>query len=200
MIHSARPTVSPVVNIVSAWNFVVFWKVGTDGRSHGRTDEWTTCVCEKNNDHYRLWLWGGRVDQYLEDAAAGKLLGRLYDTFWNPNWNKMYLGVGKFYCAAGIEHYCQWFAKIRISNNPQSSFKYYFCLKIRLFCILFARSTFVLKQSFTRIHDPPGQSHSLVIIIITCTGIFFVLLYFNQLEGTVEIFEKIVITNGNEWG
>ena len=35
MIHSARPTVSSVANIVVAWNlfcFARFWKVGTDGR------------------------------------------------------------------------------------------------------------------------------------------------------------------------
>ena len=34
MIHSARPTVSPVVNIVLAlFCFAKFWKVGTDGRT-----------------------------------------------------------------------------------------------------------------------------------------------------------------------
>ena len=35
MIHSARPTVSPVENIVFAWNlfcFARFWKLGMDGR------------------------------------------------------------------------------------------------------------------------------------------------------------------------
>ena len=56
MIHSARPTVSPVANIVFAlFCFARFWKVGTDGR----TDD----IC-KNNDPYRPWLWVGREDQY----------------------------------------------------------------------------------------------------------------------------------------
>ena len=33
MIHSARPTVWPEVNIVYAWNlFARFWKVGTNGQ------------------------------------------------------------------------------------------------------------------------------------------------------------------------
>ena len=32
MIHSAMPTVSPVANIVFAWNLFLFWKVGTNGR------------------------------------------------------------------------------------------------------------------------------------------------------------------------
>ena len=41
MNHSARPTVSPVVNIVFAWNLFCFEK-------WGRTDN----MC-KNNDHYR---------------------------------------------------------------------------------------------------------------------------------------------------
>ena len=41
MIHSARPTVSPEVNIVFIWNlfcFVILWKIRTD-------------ICE-NNEHY----------------------------------------------------------------------------------------------------------------------------------------------------
>ena len=47
MIHSAIPTVSPVVNIVFAGNlfcFARFWKMG----KNIRTDN----MCE-NNDHYR---------------------------------------------------------------------------------------------------------------------------------------------------
>ena len=39
MIHSARPIVSPVVNIVFAWNlfcFARFWKVGTDVWTEGQ--------------------------------------------------------------------------------------------------------------------------------------------------------------------
>ena len=54
MIHSARPTVSPVVNIVFAWKLFCFEK-------RGRTDD----MC-KNNDHYRPWLWVGLVDQHRE--------------------------------------------------------------------------------------------------------------------------------------
>ena len=57
MIHSARPTVSPVANIVCAWNFVLFWKVGTDERTNGRHVH--------NNDHYRPWLWVGLLDRFL---------------------------------------------------------------------------------------------------------------------------------------
>ena len=47
MIHSARPTVSPVANIVLL-----------DFEKLGRTDD----MCE-NNDPFRPWLWVGRVDQ-----------------------------------------------------------------------------------------------------------------------------------------
>ena len=55
MIHLARPTVSPVANIVFAlFCFARFWEVGTDGR--------TDNIC-KNNDPYRPWLWVGHVDQ-----------------------------------------------------------------------------------------------------------------------------------------
>ena len=54
MIHSARPTLSPVAKIVFAsFCFARFWKV-TDGR---------TDIC-KNNYPYRPWMWVGRVDQY----------------------------------------------------------------------------------------------------------------------------------------
>ena len=50
MIHSARPTFSPVTNIAFAWNLFCFEKVRTDD------------MC-KNNDHYWPWLWVGLVDQ-----------------------------------------------------------------------------------------------------------------------------------------
>ena len=50
MIHSARPTVLPVVNIV-------FCFVRTDN------------MCE-NNDPYRPSLWVGRVDQLFSKASA----------------------------------------------------------------------------------------------------------------------------------
>ena len=60
MIHSARPTVLPVANIVFAlFCFARFWKVGTDGR--------TDNMC-KNNDPYRPWLWVGRVDQFTRHS------------------------------------------------------------------------------------------------------------------------------------
>ena len=52
MIHSARPTVSTVENIVVGLNLFCLWKVGTDGRH------------VQKNDHYRPWLWVGLVDQY----------------------------------------------------------------------------------------------------------------------------------------
>ena len=44
MIHSARPTVSLVANIVLAWICFVLMYVRTDDMI-------------KNNDHYRMWLW-----------------------------------------------------------------------------------------------------------------------------------------------
>ena len=53
MIHSARPTVLPVVNIV----FTCF--IFLDFEKWQQTDN----MCE-NNDHYRPWMWVGRVDQY----------------------------------------------------------------------------------------------------------------------------------------
>ena len=56
MILSARPTVSPVVNIVFAWNLFCL----LDFEKWGQTDN----KCE-NKDHYRLWQWVGRVDQKL---------------------------------------------------------------------------------------------------------------------------------------
>ena len=46
MIHSARPTVSPVA--------ITTWKVGAD--------VWTEISFEKSY-HYRPWLWVGLVDQ-----------------------------------------------------------------------------------------------------------------------------------------
>ena len=48
MIHSARPTVSPVANIVFDRNLFCFEKWG---RTDGRTDD----MCS-NNDHYRRWI------------------------------------------------------------------------------------------------------------------------------------------------
>ena len=58
MIHSARPTISSVVSIVFTWNlfcFARFWKVRTYGQSDNMFE---------SNDHYRPWLWDGRVDQF----------------------------------------------------------------------------------------------------------------------------------------
>ena len=67
MIHSARPTIAPVVNIVFAWN-LFFLKWGrTDGLTDGRTDD----IC-KNNYHYRPWLWVGLVDHYTYELVSQK--------------------------------------------------------------------------------------------------------------------------------
>ena len=55
MIHSARPTISPVANIVFALTLFCFEKWG---RTDGRTDD----MC-KNNDHYQQRLWVSLVDQ-----------------------------------------------------------------------------------------------------------------------------------------
>ena len=60
MIHSARTTVSPVMNIVFTWNLLCFEKWG---RTEGHTCAYVPVreyMCE-NNDHY--WLWVVRVDQ-----------------------------------------------------------------------------------------------------------------------------------------
>ena len=57
MIHSARPTVSGVANIVFTWNLFCLEK-------WGRTDLQTDDMCE-NNDHYRPWVRVGLVDQLL---------------------------------------------------------------------------------------------------------------------------------------
>ena len=63
MIPSTRPTVSPVVRIVFFWNMFCFARFfGKWG--HVRTDN----MCE-NNDHYRPWLWVGRVDQFCNHAT-----------------------------------------------------------------------------------------------------------------------------------
>ena len=56
MIHSARPTVSPVANIV--FTLFCFARFEQWGRMDGRTDN----LCE-NYDPYMPWLWVGRVDQ-----------------------------------------------------------------------------------------------------------------------------------------
>ena len=54
MIHSASPTVSPVANIVFAWNLFCFEKWGwTDARNRAKT-----MIVD-----YRPWLRVGRVDQ-----------------------------------------------------------------------------------------------------------------------------------------
>ena len=64
MIHSARPTVSPVVIIVFTWNLFCFEKWG---RADGRT------LCE-NSDHYRPRLWVGLVDQYNFNIFSNLLI------------------------------------------------------------------------------------------------------------------------------
>ena len=59
MIHSARPTVSPVANIVFTWNlfcFDIFSKVGMYIRMNN--------MCE-NNDQYWPWLWLGLMDLFF---------------------------------------------------------------------------------------------------------------------------------------
>ena len=60
MIHSARPTVSPVANVVFTWNCFGF--LDFDGR-----------MTFENNDHYWLWLWVGRVDQSKNLGEGGGL-------------------------------------------------------------------------------------------------------------------------------
>ena len=63
MIHSARPIVTPVTNIVFCYFVFLDLKSGnrcTKGRSEN--------MCE-NNDPYRPWLWVGRMDQYRQDMC-----------------------------------------------------------------------------------------------------------------------------------
>ena len=82
MIHSARPTVSPVVSIVFASNlfcFARFWKVGTDNMY-------------ENNYHYRPWLWVGRVDQYFWKICS-------IPHSWK-RWNKSYIVIAWYGFAA----------------------------------------------------------------------------------------------------
>ena len=72
MIHSAKPTVSPVAKIVFCFFCLIrFEKWGrTDGRrTDGRTDVRTDDICE-NNDPYRPWLWVGRVDQQIRGPES----------------------------------------------------------------------------------------------------------------------------------
>ena len=52
MIHLARPTTSPIVNFVFAWNLFSFAHVLLDFEKCGRTDN-----TSKNSDHYRPGLW-----------------------------------------------------------------------------------------------------------------------------------------------
>ena len=60
MIHSARPTVSPVATIILCCFVVLDLKSG-DVRTDVRTDN----MC-KNNDDYRPRLWVGRMDQKIK--------------------------------------------------------------------------------------------------------------------------------------
>ena len=64
MIHSARPTVTPIAVTSFAWKLLCFarlWKVGTDG--------WIDNTCG-NSDHYRPWLWVDLVDQKKEKLKS----------------------------------------------------------------------------------------------------------------------------------
>ena len=68
MILLARSTVMPVSNIVFNWNlfcFARFWIVRKDERTDVHMD-----IMNKNNDHYKLWLWVGRVDQYVGNVST----------------------------------------------------------------------------------------------------------------------------------
>ena len=59
MIHSAKPTVSPVVNIVFAWKlfcFARFWKVGTDGRTYERTTCAKTMITSGRDSGSAEWI------------------------------------------------------------------------------------------------------------------------------------------------
>ena len=59
MIHSVRPIVTPVANIV----FCCFVFLDLKSGDNERTDK----MCE-NNDPSRPWLWVGRVDQFKDGA------------------------------------------------------------------------------------------------------------------------------------
>ena len=106
MIHSARPTVSPVANII-VFALICFvcekW-----GRTDGRTDD-----MRKNNDHYRPWLWVGLVDQlqlrivivtggtvglpvginddHMSSSNISKL--QLYTIFWISTNQRIFLAI-----------------------------------------------------------------------------------------------------------
>ena len=59
MIHSAKPTVSPVVNIVFTWYLYClarFWKVRTDGRWDGRTKCLNTMITTGSGCGSATWI------------------------------------------------------------------------------------------------------------------------------------------------
>ena len=59
MIHSARPTVSPVVDIVFTWNLFClarFWKVGTNIRTDGRTTRAKTMITTGSDCGSAEWI------------------------------------------------------------------------------------------------------------------------------------------------
>ena len=62
MIHSAIPTVSPVLTVFSLEICFVLLDFDKWGLTYVRTDRRLDNMCE-NNDHYRPRLWVGRVDQ-----------------------------------------------------------------------------------------------------------------------------------------
>ena len=69
MIHSARPIVSPVANIVFAlFCFVRFWKVGTDGRTYSRhvQKQWSlpAVTVGRPSGSRREWLIDAKVSLF----------------------------------------------------------------------------------------------------------------------------------------
>ena len=90
MIHSARPTVSPVATIIFCCFVLLDVKSGD-----GRTDEQTDNMC-KNNDHYQPGLWVGWVDQFTvfscnEVLWRGMLCIEMTKFYFNHN----YVVMGK---------------------------------------------------------------------------------------------------------
>ena len=82
VINSARPTASPVANIVFFVLVCKIWKVGMDVRTYRRKDN----MCE-NNYPYRPWLWVGRVDQYSHQKCTHthtqRRCGTVFSSFKN---------------------------------------------------------------------------------------------------------------------
>ena len=79
MIHSAKPTVSPVAKIVFTWNLSCFWKVGTDGR-HVRK-QWAlpavTAGRPRGSILLYVFLWSYLCDDFIINDTPGETISSI---------------------------------------------------------------------------------------------------------------------------